>query len=70
MCFAVPVQIKEVLPDNQAKAVQKSKVLILNTQLLEGVKENDWVLTQANLATEKISAAEAKEILNYFKKTK
>jgi len=70
MCFAIPVQIKEVLPDNQAKVIQKNKVIIVNTQLLSSVKEGDWVLTQANLATEKISAQEAKEVLEYFNQSK
>lgn len=70
MCFAIPVQIKKLLPDDQVEVLQNEKTIVVSTKLVPGVKKGDWLLTQANLATEKISAAEAKEVLDYFNKAK
>ena len=70
MCFAIPVQIKKLLPDQQAEVNQGGKKIVISTKLVPKAKKGDWLLTQANLATEKISAAEAKEVLDYFNKAK
>ncbi|NQV13701.1 MAG: HypC/HybG/HupF family hydrogenase formation chaperone [Parcubacteria group bacterium] len=70
MCFAIPVQVKKLLPDEQAEVEQNDKTLVVSLKLVPKAKRGDWLLTQANLATEKISAAEAKEVLDYFNKAK
>ena len=70
MCFAIPVQVKKILPDSQAEVEQGDKTIVVSLKLVPKAKKGDWLLTQANLATEKISAAEAKEVLDYFNKAK
>lgn len=63
MCLTLPAKIKEVKGET-ATLVDGREV---NIALINNAKKNDWVLTNANLAINKISAQEAKEINNYFK---
>ena len=64
MCLTKPFKIKSI--DGAAAVLDDGRRVDLG--MLKGAKTGDWVLANANLAVTKISAQEAKEIKNYFKK--
>jgi len=63
MCLTVPLKIKKI-KGQTAELVDGREVDIA---LVKDIKEGDWVLTNANLALDKISQKEAEEINNYLK---
>ena len=62
MCLTTPVKIKKVL-GSKAELIDGRKV---NIALVKDAKKGDWVLTNADLAVQQLTAQEAKEIKNYF----
>ena len=62
MCLTIPVQIKKI---NGQKA-RVSDGRCINIALLDGLKAGDWVLVNADLAVDKITAQEAREINEIF----
>ena len=64
MCLTTPVKIKKV-SGQTAELVDGRKI---NIALIKNVKRGDWVLTNADLGLKKISAKDAEEINNYFRK--
>jgi len=63
MCLTVPLKVKKI-SGPVAELADGRKVSIA---LVKNIKAGDWILTNANLALNKISAKEAKEINNYLK---
>ena len=66
MCLTIPYKIKKIQGQNGiVKAGQKEKKISLN--LLKNMKPGDWILALHDLAVQKISAQEAKQIINLYK---
>jgi hydrogenase assembly chaperone HypC/HupF len=66
MCLTIPYKIKKIQgPKGIVKAGSKSKEINLN--LLKNLKPGDWILTLHDLAVQKVSALEAKQIINLYK---
>jgi len=63
MCQTIPIQIKSIKGINGILADGRK----VNLALLQKPKKGDWVLANADLAVNKVSAKEAKEILKLFK---
>lgn len=66
MCLTKPAQIKSI-KGNIAVVESGGKKREVNIALLPKAKVGDWILAQANLAIEKISSREAKEIKKLIK---
>jgi hydrogenase expression/formation protein HypC len=66
MCLTIPGKIKKISGKTAIISIaKKDKKISLN--LLNNLKLGDWVLTLHDLAVEKISAQEAKQIINLYK---
>ncbi|GLR46143.1 hydrogenase assembly protein HupF [Mesorhizobium amorphae] len=63
MCLAIPVQVKEVLPDNMAKVTLDGVSKIISTALVEDVKPGDHVLLHVGYALAKIDPEAAERTL-------
>lgn len=63
MCLAIPVQVKEVLPDNMAKVTLDGISKIISTALVDDVKVGDYVILHVGYALAKIDPAEAERTL-------
>jgi hydrogenase assembly chaperone HypC/HupF len=59
MCLTHPTQIKKI---SGAMAITDKDVKV-DISLIKNPRIGDWILTEADLGIEKISAKEAKEIL-------
>lgn len=68
MCLTIPVQIHKILNKDSAQIISRGEMVNINTKLLGNLKIGDWILTQADLAINKITEAEAIEINKIFKK--
>ena len=66
MCLTHPIQIKKI-SGKMALVGSGKSARTIDVSLLKNPRVGDWVLSQADLAIEKISAKEAKEILCLFK---
>jgi hydrogenase assembly chaperone HypC/HupF len=62
MCFTRPIQLKKISGKMALVGAGKTARMI-DVSLLKNPRAGDWVLSQADLAIEKISAKEAKETL-------
>ncbi|WP_416068664.1 HypC/HybG/HupF family hydrogenase formation chaperone (plasmid) [Rhizobium sp. YTUHZ045] len=63
MCLAIPVQVKEVLPDNMAKVTLDGVSKIVSTALVDDVKVGDYVVLHVGCALAKIDPEEAERTL-------
>ena len=63
MCLAVPVQIQEVLNNNEAIATLNGLTRVICISLLEDVKEGDYVILHVGFALNKLNEEEAKATL-------
>jgi hydrogenase expression/formation protein HypC len=63
MCLAIPVQVKEVLPDNMAKVTLDGVSKIVSTALVDDVKVGDYVVLHVGYALAKIDPEEAERTL-------
>ncbi|MDK1389479.1 HypC/HybG/HupF family hydrogenase formation chaperone [Sinorhizobium sp. 7-81] len=63
MCLAAPVQVKELLPDNMAKATIGGVSKIVSMALLDDVKVGDYVVLHVGYALAKIDPEEAERTL-------
>jgi len=63
MCLATPVQIKKII--GQKAEIQSGK--IIDISLIPDAKSGDYILAHADLAVNKISAYDAKDILKIVK---
>jgi len=67
MCLAIPVEVREVLPDDMAKVSLDGVVKVISTALLDDVKVGDYVVLHVGYALAKIDPEEAQktiELLN------
>ncbi|WP_416798753.1 HypC/HybG/HupF family hydrogenase formation chaperone [Ciceribacter azotifigens] len=63
MCLAIPVQVKEVLPDNMAKVTLDGVSKIVSTALVDDVQVDDYVVLHVGYALAKIDPEEAERTL-------
>ena len=63
MCLAIPVQVKEVLPDGMAKVTLDGVSKIISTALVEDVKVGDYLVLHVGYALAKIDPEEAERTL-------
>ena len=66
MCLSIPYKIKKINGSQATVESYDKKDRTIDTKLLEGIKIGDWVLILNNLAIEKISPQEAKQIINLY----
>ncbi|OHV80091.1 HypC/HybG/HupF family hydrogenase formation chaperone [Ensifer sp. LCM 4579] len=63
MCLAIPVQVKEVLPDNMAKVTLGGVSKIISTALVDDVKVGGYVVLHVGYALAKIDPEQAERTL-------
>jgi hydrogenase expression/formation protein HypC len=63
MCLAIPVQVKEVLPDGMAKVTLDGVSKIISTALVEDVRVGDYLVLHVGYALAKIDPEEAEHTL-------
>lgn len=63
MCLAIPVQVKEVLPDDMAKVTLDGVSKIVSTALVEDVRVGDYLVLHVGYALAKIDPEEAERTL-------
>ena len=66
MCLAIPVQVREVLPDQMAKVSLDGVIKVVSTALLDDVAVGDYVVLHVGFALAKIDAEEAERTLALF----
>lgn len=67
MCLAIPVQVKEVLPDNMAKVTLDRVSKIISTALVDDVKPGDYLVLHVGYALAKIDPEEAERTLELLR---
>ncbi len=67
MCLTIPYKIEEIRDHKAMVKKNNKKVVEIDIKLISGLKKGNWVLLLNNLAIEKISAQEAKAIINLYK---
>ncbi|WP_173513955.1 HypC/HybG/HupF family hydrogenase formation chaperone [Sinorhizobium psoraleae] len=63
MCLAIPVQVKEVLPEDMAKVTLEGVSKIISTALVDDIKVGDYVVLHVGYALAKIDPGEAARTL-------
>jgi hydrogenase expression/formation protein HypC len=63
MCLAIPVEVREVLPDDMAKVSLDGVLKVVSTALIEDVKVGDYVVLHVGYALAKIDPEEAQKTL-------
>ncbi|MGO9420417.1 HypC/HybG/HupF family hydrogenase formation chaperone [Roseiarcus sp.] len=63
MCLAIPVEVREVLPDDMAKISLDGVIKVISTALIEDVKVGDYVVLHVGYALAKIDPEEAQKTL-------
>jgi hydrogenase expression/formation protein HypC len=63
MCLAIPVEVREVLPDDMAKVSLDGVIKVISTALIEDVKVGDYVVLHVGYALAKIDPEEARKTL-------
>lgn len=66
MCLAVPAQVIEVLPNNQARIELGGVVKEVSLALVDDVAVGDFVIVHVGFALSKLSPEEAEETLALF----
>ena len=67
MCLAIPVEVREVLPDDMAKVSLDGVVKVVSTALVDDLQVGDYVVLHVGYALAKIDPEEARktiELLN------
>lgn len=67
MCLAVPLEIKEILDNERAVAIQGSAEMEINISLVENPAAGDFVIFHAGFAIETLDIIEAEARLDLFK---
>ncbi|PJI40748.1 MAG: HypC/HybG/HupF family hydrogenase formation chaperone [Rhizobium sp.] len=67
MCLAIPVQVKEVLPDNMAKVTLDGVSKVISTALVDDVKPGDYLVLHVGYALAKIDPEEAERTLELLR---
>ncbi|MCM2398093.1 HypC/HybG/HupF family hydrogenase formation chaperone [Rhizobium sp. S95] len=63
MCLAIPVQVKEILPDDMAKVTLDGVTKIVSIALVDDVKPGDYLVLHVGYALAKIDPEEAERTL-------
>jgi len=63
MCLAIPVEVREVLPDDMAKVSLDGVIKVISTALIEDVRVGDYVVLHVGYALAKIDPEEARKTL-------
>ncbi len=63
MCLAIPVEVREVLPDDMAKVSLDGVLKVVSTALIDDVKVGDYVVLHVGYALAKIDPEEARKTL-------
>ena len=63
MCLAIPIQIQEILADEQAMGGQLGVRVQFSTAVIEKPQIGDYVLVHAGIALQKLDEADALETL-------
>lgn len=66
MCLAIPVQIIEVLPGDEAIAEISGVKKTISTALVDDVQVGDYVILHVGYALQKIDPEEAKKTIELF----
>ncbi len=66
MCLAIPVQIKEILSDDEALAEISGIKKQISISLLDDVKVGDYVILHVGYALQKVDPEEAQKTLELF----
>lgn len=66
MCLAIPGMIKEVLEDNKAVVSFMGIEKEIAIDLLESVREGEYVIVHAGFAVNKLNREEADETIKYL----
>ena len=63
MCLAIPVEVREVLPDDMAKVSLDGVIKVVSTALIDDVRVGDYVVLHVGYALAKIDPEEAQKTL-------
>ncbi|AYG63977.1 MULTISPECIES: HypC/HybG/HupF family hydrogenase formation chaperone [Rhizobium] len=63
MCLALPVKVKELLPDNMAKVTLDGVSKVISIALVDDVRPGDYVVLHVGYALAKIDPEEAARTL-------
>ena len=66
MCLAIPVQVKEILPDGMAKVSLDGVVRVVSTALIDDLRIGDYVVLHVGYALAKLDPEEAERTLAMF----
>jgi hydrogenase expression/formation protein HypC len=66
MCLALPAQVTELLPDDQAKVNLGGVTKIISLALVADVEPGDYVIVHVGYALTKVDPAEAEKTLALF----
>ena len=67
MCLAIPVQVKEVLPDNMAKVTLDGVSKVISTALVDDIRPGDHLVLHVGYALAKIDPEEAERTLELIR---
>ena len=67
MCLAIPVQVKEILPDDMAKVTLDGVTKIGSIALVDDVKPGDYLVLHVGYALAKIDPEEAERTLELLR---
>jgi len=67
MCLAIPVEVREVLPDDMAKVSLDGVIKTVSIALVDDVEVGDYVVLHVGYALAKIDADEARNTLELLK---
>ena len=63
MCLAIPVEVREILPDHMAKVSLDGVIKVVSTALVDDVKVGDYVVLHVGYALARIDPDEAQRTL-------
>ena len=64
MCLAIPVEVRELLPDGMAKVSLDGVVKVISTALIDDVKVGDYVVLHVGYALARIDPEEAQKTID------
>jgi hydrogenase expression/formation protein HypC len=67
MCLAIPVQVKEILPDDMAKVAIDGVSMVISTVLVDDVQVGDYLVLHVGYALAKIDPDEAERTLQLIR---
>jgi len=67
MCLSIPYKIAAIKGEKAMVKTQDNKEREIGLPLVKDLQVGDWVLVLNDLAVTKISAQEAKQIINLYK---